>query len=148
MKPYRLSGLQISGGEISRRFAEADRLEAGGFDPLDGKSIRRTSYASDTICATRSDAAGIHYLDAPISGGSIKAASGQLSIMAAGTPEAFAAARPLLDSIAETVFELGGSAMKAVNQLHWARKLWLISILAARRTPSNRSRHRWLVSMT
>ncbi|WP_424988790.1 L-threonate dehydrogenase [Microbulbifer sp. S227A] len=72
--------------------------------------------------AARCDAVGIHYLDAPISGGSIKAASGQLSIMAAGTPEAFAAARPLLDSIAETVFELGdtagaGSAMKAVNQL-------------------------------
>ena len=65
---------------------------------------------------------GVHYLDAPISGGSIKAASGQLSIMASGTPAAFAAARPMLDSIAETVFELGdhvgaGSAMKAVNQL-------------------------------
>lgn len=65
---------------------------------------------------------GVHYLDAPISGGSIKAAQGKLSIMAAGTPEAFDAARPVLDSIAETVFELGdsagaGSAMKAVNQL-------------------------------
>lgn len=65
---------------------------------------------------------GVHYLDAPISGGSIKAAEGKLSIMAAGTPEAFDAARPVLDSIAETVFELGeaagaASAMKAVNQL-------------------------------
>jgi 3-hydroxyisobutyrate dehydrogenase-like beta-hydroxyacid dehydrogenase len=42
--------------------------------------------------------------------------------MASGTPEAFAAARPVLDAAAETVFELGdgagaGSAMKAVNQL-------------------------------
>ena len=66
--------------------------------------------------------AGVHYLDAPISGGSVKAANGQLSIMASGTPEAFAAARPALDAMAETVFELGetagaGSAMKAVNQL-------------------------------
>ena len=65
---------------------------------------------------------GVHYLDAPISGGSAKAASGQLSIMASGTPDAFGAARPVLDAIAETVFELGdaagaGSAMKAVNQL-------------------------------
>lgn len=62
------------------------------------------------------------YLDAPISGGSLKAANGALSIMAAGTLEAFSALRPVLDSIAETVFELGdtagaGSAMKAVNQL-------------------------------
>lgn len=65
---------------------------------------------------------GLHYLDAPISGGSIKAANGQLSVMASGTAEAFAAARPVLDATAETVFELGdtagaGSAMKAVNQL-------------------------------
>lgn len=65
---------------------------------------------------------GVHYLDAPISGGSVKAARGALSIMAAGTPDAFAAAKPALDAMAETVFELGdhagpGSAMKAVNQL-------------------------------
>jgi len=64
----------------------------------------------------------VRYLDAPISGGSVKAAEGKLSVMASGTPAAFAAARPVLDATAETVFELGdaagaGSAMKAVNQL-------------------------------
>ncbi|WHO82681.1 L-threonate dehydrogenase [Rhizobium leguminosarum] len=62
------------------------------------------------------------FLDAPISGGSVKAAQGKLSIMASGTPEAFIRARPALDAMAETVFELGdtagaGSAMKAVNQM-------------------------------
>ena len=70
----------------------------------------------------RCNAMGIHYLDAPISGGAAKAAKGALSIMASGSPDAFAAARPVLDAAAETVFELGteagaGSAMKAVNQL-------------------------------
>lgn len=65
---------------------------------------------------------GVHYLDAPISGGSAKAAEGRLSVMAAGTAETFAAAQPILDATAETVFKLGdsagaGSAMKAVNQL-------------------------------
>jgi putative dehydrogenase len=70
----------------------------------------------------RCNALGVHYLDAPISGGSAKAASGQLAIMASGTSEAFDSARPVLDATAETVFELGesagaGSAMKAVNQL-------------------------------
>ena len=65
---------------------------------------------------------GVHYLDAPISGGSIKAASGQLTVMASGSGEAFSAAKTALDAMAETVFELGneagaGSAMKAVNQL-------------------------------
>ena len=71
---------------------------------------------------SRCQAKGIHYLDAPISGGSIKAASGALSVMASGTPQAFAQARPALDAISEKVFELGaeagaGSAMKVVNQM-------------------------------
>lgn len=65
---------------------------------------------------------GVLYLDAPISGGAAKAAAGQLSVMASGPAEAFAAARPVLEATAATVFELGdaagaGSAMKAVNQL-------------------------------
>ncbi len=69
-------------------------------------------------CAER----GVHYLDAPISGGATKAAEGALSVMASGTPETFAAARTVLSCMATTVFELGeapgaGSAMKAVNQL-------------------------------
>ena len=72
--------------------------------------------------AARCTEHGVLYLDAPISGGSVKAANGALSIMAAGEPDTFEALRPVLDSIAETVFELGddvgaGSAMKAVNQL-------------------------------
>ena len=69
-------------------------------------------------CAER----GIEFLDAPISGGSVKAAQGKLSVMASGTAQALARARPALDAMAETVFELGdapgaGSAMKAVNQM-------------------------------
>ncbi|MEM6311078.1 MAG: L-threonate dehydrogenase [Pseudomonadota bacterium] len=64
----------------------------------------------------------VHYLDAPISGGALKAAQGQLSVMASGRAEAFEAAAPVLAATAETVFRLGdsagaGSAMKAVNQL-------------------------------
>lgn len=72
--------------------------------------------------AARCEAAGVLYLDAPISGGAKKAADGALSIMASGAADAFAAARPVLDATAATVFELGdsagaGSAMKSVNQL-------------------------------
>jgi len=86
--------------------------------------IACATVAPDTArdLAARCEEHGVHYLDAPISGGSIKAAAGELSIMASGTPAAFAAARPALDALATTVFELGeaagaGSAMKAVNQL-------------------------------
>ena len=72
--------------------------------------------------ATRCKALDIHYLDAPISGGSVKAAEGRLSVMASGTELAFLSAKPALDAMAETVFNLGdkvgiGSAMKSVNQL-------------------------------
>ncbi len=99
----------------------------------DGIAAKLKKGASVIACATvppefakdmeaRCAARGVNYLDAPISGGAAKAASGQLSIMASGTPQTFYAARPVLDAISETVFELGdsagaGSAMKAVNQL-------------------------------
>lgn len=72
--------------------------------------------------AAKCAATGVLYLDAPISGGAARAAAGTLSVMASGAPDAFAAAAPVLEACAETVFRLGdaagaGSAMKAVNQL-------------------------------
>jgi 3-hydroxyisobutyrate dehydrogenase-like beta-hydroxyacid dehydrogenase len=72
--------------------------------------------------ASRLASAGVDYLDAPISGGSARAAEGRLTMMASGSAQAFAKAAPALEAIAETVFRLGeavgaGSAMKIVNQL-------------------------------
>ncbi|HRX36048.1 MAG TPA: NAD(P)-binding domain-containing protein [Aestuariivirga sp.] len=72
--------------------------------------------------AGKAQALGLHFLDAPISGGAAKAATGQLTVMASGSAEAFAAARPALDAMAATVYELGsepgqGAAFKMVNQL-------------------------------
>jgi len=71
---------------------------------------------------TRCETHGVHYLDAPISGGSVKAANGQLSVMASGSAKAFEAAQTVFDATAEKVFKLGdsagaGSAMKSINQL-------------------------------
>ena len=65
---------------------------------------------------------GLLYLDAPMSGGAARAGSGELTFMASGTPEAFAAARPALDAMAGKVYELGdeagiGASFKIVNQL-------------------------------
>ena len=72
--------------------------------------------------AAACEAHQVRYLDAPISGGSVKAAAGQLSIMASGSQASFDAAAPVLDATAETVFNMGdeagaGSVMKVVNQL-------------------------------
>lgn len=72
--------------------------------------------------AANAEALGLLYLDAPISGGAAKAAIGQLTVMASGSPETFKRARPVLDAIATTVYELGdaagiGASFKMVNQL-------------------------------
>ncbi len=78
------------------------------------------AYARDV--SARLNDAGLLYLDAPISGGAAKAATGDLSVMASGTSDAFAKAKPFLDAVADRVFHLGdeagpGSTMKMVNQL-------------------------------
>lgn len=67
-------------------------------------------------------ALGVLYLDAPMSGGALKASDGALTLMASGSKAAFAMAEPALDAMAQKVFKLGegagpGSAMKVVNQL-------------------------------
>ena len=67
-------------------------------------------------------AMGILYIDAPISGGAAKAASGQMTMMTAGKPEAYAIAEPILNAMAAKVYKLGdcagaGSKVKIINQL-------------------------------
>lgn len=65
---------------------------------------------------------GYCYLDAPVSGGVVGSESGSLSVMASGSPDAFAACEGALDVIASKVYRLGdtpgtGSTVKMVNQL-------------------------------
>ena len=65
---------------------------------------------------------GVLYLDAPISGGAAKAASGQMTMMTAGSAAAYAKAGGALDAMAAKVYRLGdragnGSKVKIVNQL-------------------------------
>lgn len=72
--------------------------------------------------ATRLREHNVDLLDAPVSGGTARAADGTLSIMVAGTPEIVARARPILDAMAQNVYIMGehpgqGSTMKIVNQV-------------------------------
>ena len=67
-------------------------------------------------------ALGLLYLDAPISGGAAKAASGEMTMMTSGTPAAYAKAGTALDAMAAKVYRLGdqagnGSKVKIINQL-------------------------------
>ena len=64
--------------------------------------------------------AGVHYLDAPVSGGIHGARKGTLTVMASGDAGAFERARPLLESFAKNIFHLGeapgaGTLVKLIN---------------------------------
>ena len=71
---------------------------------------------------SRLEAMGLVYLDAPISGGAAKAASGEITMMTSGRTEAYAKCSTVLDAMSTKVYRLGdragpGSTVKIVNQL-------------------------------
>jgi 3-hydroxyisobutyrate dehydrogenase-like beta-hydroxyacid dehydrogenase len=67
-------------------------------------------------CAQR----GLHYLDAPISGGTDGAAAGTLTVMAGGDAATLDAARPVLAAVADRIVHVGatgaGHFTKLLNQ--------------------------------
>lgn len=133
------------GGESGDPLAVAEELDVVVVSVLNARQTESVLFDNDALvpslkagcvvvaCATvapdfarsmesRCRQHGVLYLDAPMSGGSIKADAGQLTYLASGTPDAFAAAEPVLNASAQSVFRLGdtagaGSAMKAVNQM-------------------------------
>lgn len=65
---------------------------------------------------------GVLMLDAPVSGGAARAASGEMTMMTSGPAEAYALAEDVLAAIAGKVYRLGdahgaGSKVKIINQL-------------------------------
>jgi 3-hydroxyisobutyrate dehydrogenase len=74
---------------------------------------------------------GMHFLDAPVSGGVEGARKGTLAIMVGGDETIFARAKPVLDAMGTTVTHFGdtgsGQAAKATNQLMCAGIIQAIS---------------------
>ena len=122
------------GATIVHRRCGQRRTDRG--DPVRGERVRRglgarfglrllpATMAPDVArrLAARLEAMGPHYLDAPMSGGAARAEEGRLTMLASGSAAAFAAARPALDAMTATLYELGdepgqGAAFKMVNQL-------------------------------
>jgi len=93
----------------------------------DGQTVViHSTVAPDTPAQLEDVAArhGIRVVDAPVSGGAMGAADGTLAIMVGGTDEAFAAARPALDSMGSLVTHAGtvgaGTRFKlARNLMHF-----------------------------
>jgi 3-hydroxyisobutyrate dehydrogenase len=72
--------------------------------------------------ADKLEAAGYPLIDAPISGGPIRAGNGDLLIVVGATDGALAAGQPVLDALSSTLTIVGprpgdGQALKAINQL-------------------------------
>ena len=72
--------------------------------------------------AARCSASGLVFIDAPVSGGVAGAASGSLSIMAAGPADAMVACAPVFAAMGSRVLNVGteagqGSTFKTINQL-------------------------------
>ncbi|MGB8345267.1 MAG: NAD(P)-dependent oxidoreductase [Ktedonobacteraceae bacterium] len=69
--------------------------------------------------AEMAEAKGVHFLDAPVSGGSQGAINGTLTIMVGGERAAFEQARPVLEAMGKNVFYVGasgsGEIVKIVN---------------------------------
>jgi 3-hydroxyisobutyrate dehydrogenase-like beta-hydroxyacid dehydrogenase len=69
----------------------------------------------------RARAAGVAFIDAPVSGNVRARNEGSLAVMAGGEPEAFERVKPVLDTIGANVFLLGpvgaGSIAKVANNL-------------------------------
>lgn len=100
-----------------------DQGAAGAMRP--GSVVIASATVAPEIAVTlaaRLAAKGIGMIDAPVSGGAAKAASGQMTVMAAGSPEHFAKADEVFKAIAQKVYRLGdapgaGSRVKMINQL-------------------------------
>ncbi|WP_211847507.1 L-threonate dehydrogenase [Neoroseomonas eburnea] len=86
--------------------------------------VSSATMAPDAARALSAEAEGrgFLYLDAPVSGGAVKARAGEMTVMGAGSDAAFSAAQPVLDAIATRVWRLGseigiGATVKVVHQL-------------------------------
>ncbi len=80
------------------------------------------SVADAKAIAADLEAAGFAMLDAPVSGGPVKAAAGDMTVMAAGPGAVFDALRPVLDAVAGKVYRISetigdGATVKIIHQL-------------------------------
>jgi 3-hydroxyisobutyrate dehydrogenase-like beta-hydroxyacid dehydrogenase len=67
--------------------------------------------------AAREAAAGVHLVDAPVSGGAMGASQGTLTVMASGDRAAFERVEPLLSAFGKNIFYLGDSGNGTLTKL-------------------------------
>ncbi|SEB61413.1 3-hydroxyisobutyrate dehydrogenase [Paramicrobacterium humi] len=103
------------------------RLSAGALIIDMGSSVP----ASTRQLAEAAAKLGIDYVDAPVSGGISKAATGELTMLVGGEPDAIGRARPFLQTVGSEIVVVGssgaGHAAKAINNLVSATNIAVVS---------------------
>lgn len=105
----------------------AEKVIAGPDGVIEGLSpgklvidMGTTAVKATRVLAEKVEAAGGEWIDAPVSGGSVGATDGTLTIMAGGTEEAIARAAPLFEVMGRRHTRIGGpgagQVAKAINQ--------------------------------
>jgi 3-hydroxyisobutyrate dehydrogenase len=103
----------------------AVRAVVEGADGFVGRAARDsivvdTSTSEPSVAralARAAAAAGLHMLDAPVSGGAADAAAGSLAMMIGGDPEIVARARPVLAVLASKIVHVGAAGTGQVAKL-------------------------------
>src|SRR5271155_2888150 len=91
---------------VAREVAGAERVKVY----VETSTIGRGAVTEISDLLSRS---GIMTIDAPVSGGSFAIAEGKLTAFVAGPAAAIARARPLINALSSTVFELGAEVGRA-----------------------------------
>ncbi|MGE5267291.1 MAG: NAD(P)-dependent oxidoreductase [Deltaproteobacteria bacterium] len=97
----------------------------GAFRAMDAGAVFVDHTTASAEAARELDAAararGLHFIDAPVSGGQAGAENGQLAVMCGGEAEAFQRVKPLIDTYAKLSALIGpagsGQLTKMVNQI-------------------------------
>ncbi len=107
---------------------EVEEVVFGAAGVLQGLSkgktlIEMTTAAPATMrrVATALSQKGVDVLDAPVSGGTVKAATGELTIIVGGNPSVLQRCKPVLQTMGTSIYHVGdvgaGKVVKMVNQL-------------------------------
>jgi 3-hydroxyisobutyrate dehydrogenase len=88
-------------------------------------------------------AKGIAYLDAPVSGGTLGAERGTLTIMVGGTATAFERARPILGVLGTNIYHCGPMGSGAVAKLsnNWIYLVSMVTVVQAARMAQRAKLH-------
>ena len=86
---------------------------------------------------------GVAYLDAPVSGGTIGAERGTMTIMVGSTPEAFDRARPILGILGTNIYHCGPIGSGAVAKLsnNWIYLASMVTVVQSARMAQRAKLH-------